>query len=141
MLFVLAQMEAQWPYYRGRLHGGLATIKWIRLTLAASVADPRPSLQFLSVCVCVSNLYGRPSRALSVVLLPGTSMTRSMGEMGATMTATGCGWSSLGAAGAPEAASVGLVELPEEDTVLSPDAPTVSGKQSFNVRCACMLHI
>lgn len=49
-------------------------------------------------------------------------MMQCMGVMVMTTTATDCVWSSLGAAGAQEGASVGSVELPEADTGLRPDA-------------------
>ena len=47
-----------------------------------------------------------------------------MDAMATTTTATGCVWSSLGAAGAPEAGSEGSAELRGGDTGLHPDAPS-----------------
>ena len=51
-------------------------------------------------------------------------MMQSMDVMGMTMTATGCVWSSPGAAGAQEAGSGGSAELREADMGLRPGAPS-----------------
>lgn len=49
-------------------------------------------------------------------------MMPSTAVMAMTTTATDCVWSFLGAAGAPEVASVGSEVLQEADTDLRPDA-------------------
>ena len=51
-------------------------------------------------------------------------MTRSTDAMVMTTTATGCEWSSPGAAGAPEAGLEGSAEPREAGTGPRPDAPS-----------------
>lgn len=62
----------------------------------------------------------------------------SMDVMGMTTMVTGCVWSSLAAAGAPEADLEGSAGRPEADTGLHPDAPSTGslcrvGKLSHSV--------
>lgn len=63
----------------------------------------------------------------------GMQMMRSTGVMATTTTATDCEWSSPGAAGAPEAASVGSEGPPEADTDPRRDAPSTGSLCQVNI--------